>query len=134
MGIWIQYLDISSIVISHDMGYDVTIYRDMSCDITLHHLKTQGNYTFNENPTPRCGLHLSFSVLSLPSSWLVLRLAFFVTLLLSVSWIYCRTDRTRKQQPCPLRTQPAPLEHDCFCFIFHFVSFCFLSFPVCFPS
>ena len=39
-GIWIQYLDISYLVISHDMGYDITKYRDISCNITPDHLET----------------------------------------------------------------------------------------------
>ena len=65
-GIGIQYLDISYHVISHGLGYDITIYRDMSCDITLNHLETPGKYKFNENPPPRCGLLLFISALSLP--------------------------------------------------------------------
>ena len=108
-GIWIQYLDISYLVISNDMGYDITIYRYISCDVTPDHLETPGKYKFNENPPPRSGLLLFFSASSLPLSWLVLRLAFFVVLLLPVSWTHHRTDRTTsKQQPCPLRTPPAP--------------------------
>ena len=69
-------------MISHDMGYDVTIYlsRDISCDITPDHLETPRKYKFTENPPPRCGLLLFFSALSLPSSWLVLRLPFFCRL------------------------------------------------------
>ena len=46
--------------------------------------------------------------LSLPSSWLALRLAFFAAFLLSISWTHHRTDRASKQQPCLLRTRPAP--------------------------
>ena len=77
-GMWIQYVDISYIVISHDVGYDITIYRDISCEIKPDHLETLGKHKLNENPPPRCGLLLFFSALSLPSSWLVLGLAFFV--------------------------------------------------------
>ena len=43
-GTWIQYLDISYLVILHDMAYDITIYRDISCDITPDHLETSGKY------------------------------------------------------------------------------------------
>ena len=129
-----QNLDISYLVISHDMGYDITIYRDKSCDITQDHLETPGKYKFNENPPPRCGLLLFFSALSLPSSWRVLRLAFFVVLLLSISCTHHRTDRTTgKQQPCPLGTRPAPWAHVCFCFTFNFFLLLF-PFPVFFPS
>ena len=39
-GMWIQYLDRSYLVISHDMGYDITIYRDISCGITPNHRQT----------------------------------------------------------------------------------------------
>ena len=126
-GIRIQYLDISYLVISHDMGYDITIYRDISCDITPDHLETPGKYKFNENPPPRCGLLLFFSALSLPSSWLVLGLAFFVVFLLSISWPHHRTDHTTtKQQPRPLKTRPTPWAH---VVLFHFsIFFSFLSF------
>ena len=63
-GIWIRHLDISYLVISHDMGYDITIYRDVLCDITPDHPETTGNHTRN------LGL-LFVLALSLPSSWLV---------------------------------------------------------------
>ena len=57
---------------SHDMGHDVTIYRDISCDIT--HTRpprnTRHKSKFNENPPPRRGLLLFFSAVSLPSSWM----------------------------------------------------------------
>ena len=130
----IQYLDISYLVMSHDKGYDITIYRDVSCDITPNHLETPGKYKFNENPPPRCGLLLFLSTLSLPSSWLVLRFAFFVVLLLSTSWIHHTTDRTTsRQQPRPLRTRRAPWDHVCFSFIFHLLFFSFLFFSF-FPS
>ena len=68
----IRYLDIPYLVISHDTGHDVTIYRDTPCDIT--HTRSPRNTRhkpkFIENPPPRCGLLLFFSTLSLPSSWL----------------------------------------------------------------
>ena len=134
IGIWIQYLDISYLVITHDMGYDITIYRDISGDITPDHLETPGTYKFYENPPPRCGLLLCCSALSLPSSWLVLRLAFFVDRLLSIGWTHHRTDRTSKQQPCPLRTPPVSRARAvCFCFIFIYFFLFIFSFPVCFP-
>ena len=44
-GIWMRYLDISYVVVSHDMGYDITIYRDISCNITPDHPKPQGENT-----------------------------------------------------------------------------------------
>ena len=108
-GIWIQYLDISNLVISHGMGCDITIYRDMSCDVTPDHLGTPCKYKFSENPPPRCGLLFFLLALSLPSSWLVLRLAFFVVLLCCALTGHIRADRTTSnQQPGPLRTRPAP--------------------------
>ena len=55
----LRYRDISYLVISHDMGYDIT-----TCDITPNHLETPGKYKFNENPPPRCGLLLFFSAVS----------------------------------------------------------------------
>ena len=76
---------IPGMCISRDVGYSITIYRDISCDITPDHLETPGKCKFNETLPPRCGLLLIFSALSLPSSSLVLRLAFFVVLLLSIS-------------------------------------------------
>ena len=39
-GMWIRYLDISYLVISHDMGYYITIYHDILCDITPSRLET----------------------------------------------------------------------------------------------
>ena len=49
---------------SHDTEYDITMYRDISCDITPDHLETQGKYKFNEDPPPRWGLLLFFSAVS----------------------------------------------------------------------
>ena len=60
------YLDMSYLVISHDMGYDIITYRDISCDITPDHLETSGKYKFNENPPPRCGLLLFFRLCLCP--------------------------------------------------------------------
>ena len=40
---------------------------------------------------------------------------------LSINWTYHRTDRTRKQQPCPVGARPAPWAH------FVFVLFSFWS-------
>ena len=53
-----------------------------------------------------------------------------------ISWTHRRTDRTSKQQPCPLGTRLAP--HVCFVFLsFIFLLFCvfsFLSFMFLFSS
>ena len=56
------------------MGYDITIYRDISYDITPEDLGTPGEYKFHENPPPRCGLLLFFRLclcphLGLSSVW-----------------------------------------------------------------
>ena len=61
-------------MISHEMGYDITIYRDISYDITPEDLGTPGEYKFHENPPPRCGLLLFFRLclcphLGLSSVW-----------------------------------------------------------------
>ena len=112
------------------MGYDITIYRDISCDITPDHLDTPGKYKFNENPPLRCST-LFFFGFSLPSSWLVLGLEFFVVFQLSISWTHHGTDRTTsKQQRCPPKTRPAPWAHVCFVsfFVFFLLVFSFLSF------
>ena len=47
--IWMRHLGISYLVISHDVWYDITIDRDISCDITPDHPKTPGENNFNEN-------------------------------------------------------------------------------------
>ena len=102
-------------------------YHDASRYVMRYHTGSPPNTRqtqFNENIPPRCCLLLFLSALSPPSSWLVLRLEFFVVLLLSINWTHHRTDRTRKQQPCPLRTHPAPWARDvCYTFIVHIVSF-----------
>ena len=48
------YLDQSYLAISHDMRYDITIYRDISCYITPDYPETAGNHNFNETPRPFC--------------------------------------------------------------------------------
>ena len=57
--IWMRYLDVPKLVISHDMGYYITIDRDMSCDITPDHHKTPGKNDFFENGSPCCGLRFA---------------------------------------------------------------------------
>ena len=72
----VQYLDISYLVISHDMGCDITTYRDISCDITPDHLETQ----VNTNSTKTHHLVVVYTCffgclcprLGLPSVWYVL--------------------------------------------------------------
>ena len=50
----------------------------------------------------------------------------------SINWTHHGTDRTTKEQPCPLGTRPAPLVHArfrfSFLFFFKFISFLFLFF------
>ena len=58
--------------------------------------------------------------LSLHSSWLVFRLAFFVVLLLPIRWTHHRTDRTTSEHHL-LTTRPAIWVHDCFCSVFLFL-------------
>ena len=43
------------------MGYDITIYRDISCDITPDHPKAPGKNNFNENRPPCCGLRFALA-------------------------------------------------------------------------
>ena len=107
------------------MGLNITIYRDISCDITPDHPETPDKHNFHKNPPPRCGLLCVLGFLSLPSSWLVFRLANFVVCLLSISWTHHRTDRTTsKQPPCPLRTRVSAFSLSaCFCFILFFLYF-----------
>ena len=129
---YVQYLDMSYLAISHDMGHDITTDRDISFDITPDHLETPGKCKFNENPPPRCGLLLFFSALSLPSSWLILRLAFFVVLLLSISWI-ALTVLPANNNLAPSGLSLLPERMFVFVSLFFFFSF-FISFPVSFPS
>ena len=42
------------------MGYDITIYRHIWCDITPEHPKTPGQNNFNENRPYCCGLRFFF--------------------------------------------------------------------------
>ena len=65
-GTWIRHLDILYLVISHDMGYDITIDRDISCDITRDHPNTTGKQTRN-----LVAVYCLLGSLYLPSSWLV---------------------------------------------------------------
>ena len=53
-------------------------------------------------------LFLFLSLSAVSALILARRLAFFAVFLLSISWTHHRTDRTSKQQPCLLRTRPAP--------------------------
>ena len=98
------------------------------------HLETPGEYKLNQNPPPRCSLFLFFSALSLPSSSLVVRLAFLVVLLF-IRWTHHRAGRTTcKHQPCPLRNRPSPWAH-VFLFVFfiffvHFLLFRLFSFLI----
>ena len=127
-GIWIRYLDVSYHVISLDTGYDITIYRDISCDIWPDHPETPDKHNFNENPPPRCGLLWlirsnicsCFFVSALFTACLPSGLFRCPYVAMSISWTHHRTDRTTsKQQPCPIRTRPAPRSHV-------YASFCFL--------
>ena len=56
------------------MGYDITVYLDMSCVITPDHHKTPGKHNFNENRPPCCGLRFALALclcplLALSSAW-----------------------------------------------------------------
>ena len=42
------------LTISHDMIYDITIYRDISCESTPDHPETAGKHNFNKTPRPFC--------------------------------------------------------------------------------
>ena len=90
-----------------DTWYNITIYRDISCDIT----PVTPNHRARQLQRKRTTLlrpTFCFGSLSLPSSCFVSRLAFFVVLLLPIRWTHRRTDRTTtKHQPCPLMTRPA---------------------------
>ena len=126
-GIWIQYLDTSKYIVSCDIAWYGIWYHAIS-----HRITSQHQVNTNSTKTHHLvAVYSFFSALSLPSSWLVLDLAFLVVFLLSISWTHHRTDRTTsKQQPCPFKTRPAPWAHVCFVSFFFFF-FCFFSF---FPS
>ena len=68
-GIWIRYLDISYLKISHDMGYNITIYRDIPCDITPDRPETTGKQTRNF-----VAVYCLFSI-SVSAPWLACRLS-----------------------------------------------------------
>ena len=56
------------------MGYDITVYRDMSCVITPDHHKTPSKHNFYENRPPCCGLRFALApclcpLLALSSAW-----------------------------------------------------------------
>ena len=108
-------------MISHDIGHDITIYRDISCDITPDHAKTPGKLTSRKT------YHL---VAAYVLRWLLVSALFlpclppglFVVLLLPLRWTHHRTDRTTsKHHPCPLTTRPATCVHGCFCSVFVFL-------------
>ena len=80
--------------------------------------------TTSTKPTTLLRSTFCFGFLSLPSSCLVSRLAFFVVRLLPIRWTHHRTDRTTsKHQPCPLVIRPPTWVHDCFCCVFLFSIF-----------
>ena len=137
----IRYLDIRYPVISRDTGHDVTIYRDMPCDIT--HTRSPRNTRHksksNENPPPRCGLlFVFFGFVS------ALILAVFVWPFLS---FFCCPSAGRiiglTVSPANSNLVPSGLGllpermHVSFCFIFHFFSlllFLSLSFSFLIPA
>ena len=127
----IRYLDIPYLVISHDTGHDVTIYRDTPCDIT--HTRSPRNTRhkpkFIENPPPRCGLLLFFSTLSLPSSWLAVFVWPFLSFFCcpSAGHIIRLTVSPANSNlvPSGLGLLPERM-HVGFCFIFNFFSLLFI--------
>ena len=109
-GIWIRYLDAFYLVISHGMGYDITIYRDVY-HAAPDHPETTGKQTRNLVAV-YCLFWLSVCTLFLPCLSSVS--PFFVILL--IRGTHHRTDRTtskQKQQHCPLRARPTPWAHAC---------------------
>ena len=128
-GIWIQYLDISYLVRSHDTGYDITVNRDIWSDITpritsehqantnsqeTHHLVPVYSCFFRLCLCPRLGLSSVWpftSSFSCPSAG---RITGLTVLLIPAN--------------SNLRTRPAPWAHV-------LVSFSYFSFfPCLFPS
>ena len=97
--------------------WSIAIYQAISHRITPNHqAKTISTRTHH-----LVAVYL-FSSLSLPSSWLVSRLAFGVVILLSMSWRHHKTDGiTSKHQTCPITTRPATWSH--VMFLFHFFIF-----------
>ena len=127
-GIWIRCLDIPYIVISHDAGHDITMYRHVSSDIT-HTGSPRNTRQIQVQRKTTTSLRFTRAFFGFASALILARLAFSVVLLLSISWTHHRTDRTTsKQRPSPFRTRPGPWAHVCVWFIFHLFSF--LSFPV----
>ena len=123
-------LDVSWLDVSHDTGCDITIYRDISCDITPDNPKAPGKNSLNKNRPPCCGLRFALApclcpILAFSPAW-----PFFVVLLLPIRWTHHRTDCiTSKHQPCPFMTRPTTWVHGCFwrVFLFSFlVSYSFL--------
>ena len=137
--ILVRYLDIPYLVISHDTGHDVTIYRDIPCDIT-HTRSPRNTRHTNTNSTKTHHLLAVYSSfffrLCLCPHLGCVRLAFFVVLLLSISWTHHRTDRISPANsnlvPCGLGLLPERM-HVCFCFIFSLFLFSFFSLSF-FPS
>ena len=116
------------------MSRYIAIY--LAISHTPNHLETPGTNPNSTKTHHLVAVYSCFFRLCLGPHLGCVRPAFFVVLLLSISWTHHRTDRiTSKQQPCPLRTRPAPWAHAwLFLFNFSFFSFSFLSFPVFFPS
>ena len=73
---------------------------------TGHRPERAGKQNLNENTPPCCSLPtVCFGSLSLPSSWLVFRPAFFYVLLLSISWTHHKTGRTTSKQTASFSPQ-----------------------------
>ena len=130
--ILVRYLDIPYLVISHDTGHDVTIYRDIPCDIT--HTRSPRN-TRHTNPNSTKTHHLvavysCFFRLCLCPHLRCVRVAFFCRssavhqLDTSWDWPYHQQTATSSSPD-----SPAPWAHACL-FWCHF-SF-FLFFPCLF--
>ena len=86
-----------------DTKYDITIYRDVSCDTTPDHLETPGVNTNSTKTHYLVAVYSCFFRLCLCPHLGCVRQAFFAVLLLSISWTHHKTDRiTSKQQPCAL--------------------------------
>ena len=136
-GIWIQYLDISYLVRSHDTGYDITVNRDIWSDITpritsehqantnsqeTHHLVPVYSCFFRLCPCPYLGLSSVWPFLSSSCCPPARHIMIGLTVPPAIS----------KQQPCPLRTRLAPWAHVFFASFFYFFPY-FFSFPAYFP-
>ena len=76
-----RYLDIQYLVISHDKGHDITIYRDIPCDIT--HTKSPRNTRHKPNSTKTHHLVAVYSCF-----------LGFVSALISTAfvWLFCRSS------------------------------------------